>query len=231
MSSRMAWRSRGRGFQYPPIATKHFHHTKAVASSTLPCWGNSTSFRTSWPRAAFEMPRHPGYEADDFLAAAAAAEERRGGTTVIVSGDRDTFQLASEHTTILFPTRADEMTRIGPAEVRARYGVDPSQVPDFIALRGDPSDKRPGAPGVGSAGAAALLRKYGTLEATLMAGRCAAQADNLRLFRSITTMDAKAPLPSLRNQKPTWHKVARLARDWQLNQLAKRLEELVSHAM
>jgi exodeoxyribonuclease-3 len=178
----------------------------------------------------FRNAKAPGYEADDFLAAAAAAEEKRGGTAVIVSGDRDTFQLASEHTTILFPVRAGEMARIGPAEVRARYGVDPRQVPDFIALRGDPSDKLPGAPGVGAAGAAALLRKYGTLDAALMAGRYAAQAENLRLFRSIATMDTKAPLPSLRNQEPTWHKAARLARDWQLNQLAKRLEELVSNS-
>ena len=63
--------------------------------------------------------------------------------------------------------RAGEMARIGPAEVRARYGVDPEQVPDFIALRGDPSDKLPGAPGVGAVGAAALLRRYGSLEKAL----------------------------------------------------------------
>ena len=56
------------------------------------------------------------------------------------------------------------MARIGPEEVRARYGVDPAQVPDFIALRGDPSDKVPGAPGVGAIGAATLLRRYGSLE-------------------------------------------------------------------
>ena len=56
---------------------------------------------------------------------------------LIASGDRDTFQLASDRTTILYPVRGQGMARIGPAEVRARYGVDPSQVPDFIALRGD----------------------------------------------------------------------------------------------
>ena len=81
------------------------------------------------------------------------------------------FQLASDKTTILYPVRAGEVARIGPAEVRARYGVDPAQVPDFIALRGDPSDKLPGAPGVGAAGAAAMLRKYGSLDAILKAGR------------------------------------------------------------
>jgi len=168
----------------------------------------------------------PGYEADDFLAAAAAAEERRGGTVLVASGDRDSFQLASDKTTILYPVRAGEMARIGPAEVRARYGVDPAQVPDFIALRGDPSDKLPGAPGVGASGAAALLRKYGSLDAILKAGRFAQQAENLRLFRSIATMNRKARLPRLADQKPTWAKAAALAREWELKQLAGRLEEL-----
>ena len=98
----------------------------------------------------FQNARGPGFEADDFLAAAAAKEENRGGTVLIASGDRDTFQLASDRTTILYPVRAGEMARTGPNEVRARYGVDPIQVPDFIALRGDPSDKVPGAPGVGA---------------------------------------------------------------------------------
>ena len=106
----------------------------------------------------FQNAKAPGLEADDFLAAAAAKEEKRGGTVLIASGDRDTFQLASDRTTILYPARAGEMARVDPAEVRARYGVDPGQVPDFIALRGDPSDKVPGAPGVGATGAATLLR-------------------------------------------------------------------------
>jgi DNA polymerase-1 len=174
----------------------------------------------------FQNAKAPGFEADDFLATAAAAEEKRGGTVLVASGDRDTFQLASDRTTILYPVRAGEMARIGPAEVRARYGVDPNQVPDFIALRGDPSDKVPGAPGVGAAGAATLLRRYGSLEAALEAGRFKAIAERLRLFRSLAIMNRKAPLPSLRNQKPTWHKAAALAREWELNQLGHRLEEL-----
>jgi exodeoxyribonuclease-3 len=167
-----------------------------------------------------------GYEADDFLAAAATAEERRGGTALVASGDRDSFQLASDKTTILYPVRAGEMARIGPDEVRARYGVDPAQVPDFIALRGDPSDKLPGAPGVGAAGAAALLRKYGNLDAILKAGRFPQQAENLKLFRSIATMNRKARAPRIADQKPTWPTAAALAREWELKQLAGRLEEL-----
>src|SRR4029079_15796809 len=129
-----------------------------------------------------------GFEADDFLAAAVAKEERRGGKVIVATGDRDAFQLASPSTTILQPVRAGEMTRIGPAEGRARYGVDPEQVADFIALREDPSARLPGAKGVGAQSAAALLRKYGSLENALRAGRFAAQADGLGLYRPIATL-------------------------------------------
>ena len=182
----------------------------------------------------FQNAKAAGYEADDFLAAAAKAEERRGGTVLVASGDRDSFQLASDRTTILYPVRAGEMARIDPAAVHARYGVDPKQVPDFIALRGDPSDKLPGAAGVGATGAATLLTRYGTLEAALKAGRFPAQADALRLYRSIAAMNPKAPLPPLRNQKRTFAKAAVLATEWGLKKLASRLDELAgetSHAV
>src|SRR5436309_1492843 len=174
----------------------------------------------------FANAKAAGYEADDFLAAAVAVEERRGGNVLVASGDRDAFQLASDRTTILHPVRAGEMARIGPAEVRERYGVDPKQVPDFIALRGDPSDRLPGARGVGPKGAAELLARYATLEEAIAAGRFAGQADNLRLYKRIATMDRRAPLPSLSKQKPTWDKGAVLASEWGLNKLAERLEKL-----
>jgi exodeoxyribonuclease III len=176
----------------------------------------------------FANAKRAGYEADDFLAAAAAAEERRGGRVLVASGDRDTFQLASSKATVLYPIRGGGVERIGPTEVRARYGVEPKQVPDFIALRGDPSDKLPGAPGVGAGGAAALLQKYGSLAAILKAGRFPKQAEELRLYRAIATMNRKAPVPRLSDQAPTWAKAAALARSWQLEQLAERLEELAS---
>src|ERR671933_110193 len=131
----------------------------------------------------FAYAKAPGYEADDFLAAAATHAE---GPVLVATSDRDAFQLASERTTILQPTRGvTELARIGPAEVRERYGVEPGQVPDFVALRGDPSDRLPGAKGVGPKTAADVLRQYGTLEGALAAGRFAAEAgaepDALRL--------------------------------------------------
>ena len=176
----------------------------------------------------FASAKKAGYEADDFLAAAAAREEKLGGTAIVASGDRDTYQLASERTTIVQPVRAGEVARIGPREVRARYGVDPKQVPDFIALRGDASDRIPGASGVGPVTAAGILRKYVSLEEALAAGRLAREAEKLRMYRAIATMDKLAPLPALRNQKPSWKKAAALAKDWQLNKLAERLEGLAA---
>jgi DNA polymerase I len=175
----------------------------------------------------FANAKAPGYEADDFLAAAVAREERRReGCAIVASGDRDAFQLASDKTTIVHPVRAGEMARIGPADVRERYGVDPKQVPDFIALRGDPSDRLPGARGVGPKGAAELLARYASLEDAIAAGRFASQAESLLLYKRIATMDARAPLPSIAKQRPTWDKAAALAREWDLNNLAERLEKL-----
>jgi exodeoxyribonuclease-3 len=178
----------------------------------------------------FVNAKAAGYEADDFLAAAAAAAEKRRSRVLIASGDRDTFQLVSPRTTVLYPVRAGEMARVTPAEVRERYGVEPKQVPDFIALRGDPSDRLPGLAGVGAAGAASLLRRYGSLERLLTAGRYAEKREELRLFRSIATMDRKAPLPRLRAREPTWSEAANLARRWGLVQLVDRLNAIADEA-
>jgi len=177
----------------------------------------------------FAPAKADGYEADDFLAAGVAAEEARGGTALVASGDRDTFQLVSERTSVLQPqVGGGPLTRIGPAEVRERYGVEPAQVPDFIALRGDPSDKIPGARGVGPKTAASVLAQYGSLDAALEEGRFAAEAEALRLYRHIATMDRGAPLPPLDDQQPTWPRAAALAGEWGLGRLAGRLEALSS---
>jgi DNA polymerase-1 len=175
----------------------------------------------------FAAAKAPGFEADDFLAAAVHKEEKRGGTALVVTSDRDAFQLASEQTTILQPTRGvSELARIRPAEVRERYGVDPEQVPDFIALRGDPSDKIPGARGVGPKTAASLLAQYGTLDAMLGDGRFGAQAEELRMYRRMATLDASAPLPPLKSHAPKWAEASTFVRDLGLNALADRVAAL-----
>ena len=172
----------------------------------------------------FAAAKAPGYEADDFLGAAVAEEEGRGGQVLVATSDRDMFQLASDRTTLLMPRRGvSDIQRVGPAEVRERYGVEPEQVPDFIALRGDPSDKMPGAPGVGAKTAASLLARYGTLEDALADGRFGAVAEELRLYRRIATVDASAPLPSLDDQQPTWAEASSLLESWGLGRMAERI--------
>jgi DNA polymerase-1 len=175
----------------------------------------------------FTAAKAPGYEADDFLAAAVAQEESRKGRTLVATSDRDAFQLVSERTTVLQPVKGvSELARIGPAEVRERYGVDPKQVPDFIALRGDPSDKLPGARGVGPKTAAAIILEHGSLDVALAAGRFSAEKEDLLLYRRIATMDASAPLPSLTDQTPRWAEASTTAESWGLGNLAVRLEAL-----
>jgi DNA polymerase-1 len=163
-----------------------------------------------------------GWEADDFLAAAAA---RWPGPVVVASNDRDTFQLVSDRVSVLQPVRGGGFARVGLAEVRERYGVEPSQVPDFIALRGDPSDKIPGAPGVGAKSAASLLHEYGTLESALDAGRFAPIANDLRLYRRVAAMDAEAPLPELHETPPDWERAEAAARELGLGALSRRIAE------
>jgi len=178
--------------------------------------------------AGFACAKQPGYEADDFLASAAAHEEAEGGEALVATSDRDAFQLVSDRVIVLQPVRAAPPTRIGPREVRERYGVDPAQVPDFIALRGDPSDRIPGARGVGEKRAADLLGQYDSLEAMLEDGRFATEADALRLYLRIATMDRTAPLPRLPDVEPDWSAAAEHARMLGASGVVKRFEEALA---
>ncbi len=107
------------------------------------------------------------YEADDLLATAVTLEEARGGGALVVSGDRDMYQLVSDATAVLHPRPRGVLERVDRAGVRERYGIEPEQVTALIALRGDPSDNIPGAPGIGQKTAADLLRRYGDLEGVI----------------------------------------------------------------
>ncbi len=179
--------------------------------------------------AGIVCAKAPGYEADDFLAAAVSSERKRKGRALVATSDRDAFQLVADDVTILQPVRGvSEMARIDPAGVRERYGVEPTQVPDFIALRGDPSDKIPGARGVGAKTAASLLAQYGSLDALLDDGRFSQEADALRLYRSIATLDPSAPIPAIPDRQPDWRAGAAAAAALGLGRLAGRLEEAAS---
>ena len=179
--------------------------------------------------AGIACGKAPGFEADDFLAAAVAREEAAGGETLVATSDRDAFQLAGPRTTILQPKRGVSVVeRIVPAEVRERYGVEPEQVADFIALRGDPSDRIPGARGVGAKTAAELLRRYGSLDALLAEGRFPEEAERLRLYRRVATLDPSAPLPELPDVEPDWAAAAAFADELGLGRLARTLAEAAS---
>jgi DNA polymerase-1 len=137
-------------------------------------------------------------EADDLLGAYASAETANGGNTFIYTGDRDMFQCVTANVHVLYPQKGqDGPARITPEKVIERYGVSPEQVPDFIALRGDPSDGIPGAKGIGEKTAASLLRVHGDLEGVLaqaeaqkprVAKALQEQAEELRMFRHLATL-------------------------------------------
>src|ERR671922_269775 len=140
-----------------------------------------------------------------------ASRKRSTKPLLVVDGDSlahrayHALPKSIDKTVVVTPVRGvSELARIGPAEVRERYGVEPAQVPDFIALRGDPSDRIPGAPGIGPKTAASILKQYGSLEAALDAGRFAAQAEELRIYKRMATLDPSAPLPPLDDQTPKW---------------------------
>ena len=178
------------------------------------------------PAFGFAWAKEAGYEADDFLAAAVASEEARGGETIVLTNDRDLFQLASAKTTILLPGRRfSELTRVGPSEVRERYGVEPDQVPDFIALRGDSSDRIPGAAGVGPGRAATIIKKHGSLDAVIQDGGFPDQAERLRTYLRIARLQYEAPVPDFPDVEPDWTAAADLVGSWGLKALEKRLRE------
>jgi DNA polymerase-1 len=106
----------------------------------------------------------------------ARVEQEHGGRALLLTGDRDLYGAVSERVAVIDLRKGETVTEIGPAEVRERYGVAPELVPDLIALRGDPSDGLPGAPGVGPKTAAQLLQRYGSLEGSLLAANEMARA-------------------------------------------------------
>ena len=104
------------------------------------------------------------YEADDVIATLTTQAIADDMDVLILTGDRDALQLVGEQVTVLYPRRGvSELTRFTPEEVEDKYGLTPSQYPDFAALRGDPSDNLPGIPGVGEKTAAKWVREFGSL--------------------------------------------------------------------
>ncbi len=179
---------------------------------------------------------HETLEADDLLGTYARLEAEAGGSVLVMTGDRDMFQCATDRVTVLYVrTGGRGAEAVGPAEVRERYGVEPIQVPDFIALRGDPSDGIPGARGIGEKTAAELLKRHGSLEAALDGAMRESkpsirkalldQRDELLRFKDIATLrDAGVKPPP--DGATDFAAAAAAARERGINRLASRLEEL-----
>ncbi|MHB8533212.1 MAG: 5'-3' exonuclease [Solirubrobacteraceae bacterium] len=180
-------------------------------------------------------------EADDVMFSLARAEAGGGGTALLLTGDRDLYGAVGERVAVLELRKKGAHGLIGPEQVLERYGVAPEQVADFIALRGDPSDGIPGAPGIGAKSAAELLREHGTLEGALAAARtgtamrprqASALLDNaqqLLAFRQIATLqEIDVALPP---SAPTdFARGAAAAEELGMKRLAARLRGLASGA-
>ncbi|HVA19360.1 MAG TPA: 5'-3' exonuclease [Solirubrobacteraceae bacterium] len=178
-------------------------------------------------------------EADDAMGSLARAESRAEGGALLLTADRDLYQAVQARVSVLSMDKG-AFTEIGPEEVRERYGVTPEQVPDFIALRGDPSDGLPGAPGIGAKTAAELLSEHGTLEALLdlaeradgalrprVAGVLHENAQLLRTFKQVATLveiDVERPP----DRATDYASGAAKARELGMNRLAERLSPRVT---
>jgi len=208
-----------------------YHADRPEVPDTLaPQFADSPAFfgAFGWTVAVSET-----LEADDLLGSYAAAEAAAGGNVLVMTGDRDMFQCASERVTILYVrTGGRGAEAVDPGEVKRRYGVPPELVPDFIALRGDPSDGIPGAKGIGEKGAAELLARHGSLEAALdgalreskpsVRRALVDQRDELLRFKDIATLRViDVELPPDRPLDVSG--AARAARERGMERLAKRL--------
>jgi 5'-3' exonuclease len=195
-------------------------------------WARAREFFESF---GWIVAEHDSLEADDLLGSFAEAETEAGGEALIMTGDRDLYQCATDRVTVLYVRTggrgAEEVT---PEEVEKRYGIPPELVPDFIALRGDPSDGIPGAKGVGAKTAAELLRRHGSLEGVLenaiaetrpaLRASLLGSKDELIAYKDIATLrDAGIKRPP---DSPTDRAGgARAAREFGMNRLAERLEK------
>jgi 5'-3' exonuclease len=213
---------------YPPYHADR----EGLPGDLVPQWEQSGDFFAAF---GWRMATSDDLEADDLLNSFAQREAAAGGTTLLLTGDRDMFQCASKRIRVLYlSTGVRGGEEVGPADVKKRYGIPPELVPDFIALRGDPSDGIPGAKGIGEKTAAELLRKHrsldGVLKAAIRERRASVRtaltesADELRRFKEIATLRTeKVGRP--RSKRTDYRTAAKMARGRGMNRLAERLEQ------
>jgi 5'-3' exonuclease len=173
------------------------------------------------------------HEADDLLGSYARLEEENEGSALVLTGDRDMYQCATDRTLVLYvKTGTRGVEEVDPDEVRKRYGIAPEQVPDFIALRGDPSDGLPGAKGIGEKTARELLNEHDSLDALLslpmslrprVRQSLTDQAQELRAFRQIATLQPTG-VERPPDAPTDFAGGAEAARKRSMNRLAERLD-------
>jgi 5'-3' exonuclease len=210
---------------YPP----YHAHRDSMPDALRAQWNLAEKLLTAF---GWTFVAHPELEADDVLWSCSRTEAGAGGRTLIVTADRDLYQAVDEHTAVLELRRDGPPGTIDRDGVVERSGVRPDQIPDLIALRGDPSDGLPGARGIGAKTAAELLREHETLEGVLaaraglrprLAAALTEQADELRMFRDIATLrDVPFKRPPDAQTDRAGGAVA--ARALGMNALAKRLD-------
>jgi 5'-3' exonuclease len=210
----------------------HADREEAFPDELGPQWEDSADFFGAF---GWTVATHDSLEADDLIGSFARREQEAGGRALLMTGDRDMFQCAGKGVRVLYvSTGVRGGEEIGPTQVKERYGIPPKLVPDFIALRGDPSDGLPGAKGVGEKTAAELLRKHGSLEGVLDAAfreprpalrtALTGARDELLAFKEIATLrNEKVPRP--RDKRTDYRSAAKAARARGMNRLADRLEE------
>jgi 5'-3' exonuclease len=214
---------------YPPY---HADREAAFPDELGPQWEDSLDFFGAF---GWTVATHDTLEADDLIGSYARREQEAGGRALLMTGDRDMFQCAGNGVKVLYVrTGVRGAEEIGPVQVKERYGIPPKLVPDFIALRGDPSDGLPGAKGVGEKTAAELLRRHGSLEGVLDAAfrepkpalrtALTGARDELLAFKEIATLrDEKVRRP--RDKRTDYRSAAKAARERGMNRLAERMEE------
>jgi len=210
----------------------HADREQAFPESLEAQWDDSAEFFEAF---GWTVATSQDLEADDLMGSFARREVDAGGRALLLTGDRDMFQCVGRNVIVLYlRTGVRGAEQVTAKEVKRRYGIPPELVPDFIALRGDPSDGIPGAKGVGEKTAAELLRRHGSLEAVLDAAfREPRQALRLALtggreqlldFKRIATLQP-ARIRRPRDKRTEWKRAADAARERGMNRLAERLEE------
>jgi DNA polymerase-1 len=222
------------------LYTAYHAHRDPMPRALAEQWSRATSFLSAF---GWFVPGSDRLEADDVMYSYATLESQAGGRALLMTADRDLYGAVDQQVAVIEQQRGGgAFAELGPEQVRERYGVDPALVPDFIALRGDPSDGLPGAPGVGAKTAAELLRAHGSLEAALAAAvgepaigtatmrpRIAAalseNAELLRAFKQIATLQ-RIEVERPPDRPTDYERGAAAARELGMNALAKRLGEL-----